>query len=300
MRVPRVLVVSGTVAAVAGTLIVAASSTITSAAAPARAVRPAATHRPSARFISEARAALVKYLHHNRAPAMLVHPGGATGIKGTATTIGYNWSGYADVASNAGTFTQVSGKWVTPAVTCTKEDTLTSEWVGIDGWGNGTVEQDGTLDWCYRGAATYFTWYEMYPAGTVSVGTSLQPGDDIAASVTRSGTAYTLAVTDSTNAANSFTESATCALTTCLDTSTEWIAERPSFSIGIAPLANYGTWTLTDGSQTAHGVTTTINGFSGANKYKSIMVDATAAYDLSTVSALTAGSSFSTTWHNWY
>ena len=111
MRVPRVLVVSGTVAAVAaGTLIVAASSTITSAAAPARAVRPAATHRPSARFISEARAALVKYLHHNRAPAMLVHPGGATGIKGTATTIGYNWSGYADVASNAGTFTQVSGE----------------------------------------------------------------------------------------------------------------------------------------------------------------------------------------------
>jgi len=35
---------------------------------------------------------LVKYLHHYRAPAILVHPSGATGIKGTATTTGYNWS----------------------------------------------------------------------------------------------------------------------------------------------------------------------------------------------------------------
>ena len=107
MRVPRVLVVSGTVAAVAGTLIVAASSTITSAAAPARAVRPAATHRPSARFISEARAALVKYLNHNHGTAMLVHPATRPAIKGDDDNqSSFNWSGYADVATNRGTFTQ--------------------------------------------------------------------------------------------------------------------------------------------------------------------------------------------------
>lgn len=300
MRVPRVLVVSGTVAAVAGTLIVAASSTITSAAAPARAVRPTATHRPSARFISEARAALVKYLNHNHGTAMLVHPSRPTGIKGATATRSFNWSGYADVATSSGAFTNVSGQWMTPAVSCTKEDTLTSEWVGLDGWSSATVEQDGTLSWCYREKATYFTWYEMYPAGTIEVGTSLQPGDQIAASVARIGTSYTLKLTDSTNTANSFTESATCALTTCLDTSAEWIAERPEFSIGIAPLANYGTWTLTNGSETAHGVTSTISGFSGASKLNSTMIDATQAYNLSTASALTGGNSFTTTWHNWY
>jgi hypothetical protein len=90
MRVPRFLVVSGTAAVVAGTVIVAASSTITTAAAPAKAVRPAASRRPSAKFISDARAALVKYLRHNRAPAMLVHPARVSAIKGTTTTNGYN------------------------------------------------------------------------------------------------------------------------------------------------------------------------------------------------------------------
>ena len=155
------------------------------------------------------------------------------------------------------------------------------------------------MSWCFRRYPTYFTWYEMYPAGTIEVGTSLQPGDQIAASVARIGTSYTLALTDSTNTANSFTESATCALTTCLDTSAEWIAERPEFSIGIAPLANYGTWTLTNGSETAHGRTSTISGFSGA-KLNSTMIDADQAYNLSTASALTGGNSFTTTWHNWY
>jgi hypothetical protein len=301
MRVPRVLVVSGTVAAVAGTLIVAASSTITTAAAPAKAVRPAATHRPSARFISEARAALVKYLHHNHGTALLVHPAQAGGPKSTTTESSYNWAGYEDVSSTAGTFTQVGGQWITPTVTCNKEDTITSEWVGLDGWSDGTVEQDGTLDWCFEDTATYFTWYEMYPAGTIEVGTSLQPGDNISASVTRSGTSYTLALTDSTHPANSFSESATCALTTCLDTSAEWIAERPEFSIGIAPLASYHTWTLTNGTQTSNGTAGTINSFPGAaNRLKSNMIDATQSYDLSTAGALTGGNTFTTTFKDTY
>jgi hypothetical protein len=300
MRIPRILVVSGTAAAVAGALIVAGTSTISTAAAPGRAVRPAATRRPSAKFISQARAALVKYLSHNHGTAMLVHPARASGPTSTASMDSYNWAGYEDVASGAGTFTKVSGQWTTPAVTCSKEDTITSEWVGIDGWSDATVEQDGTLDWCYLGVPTYFTWYEMYPAGTVSVGTSLAPGDQIAASVTRSGANYTLALTDSTNSANSFSETATCATTTCLDESAEWIAERPEFSIGMAPLANYGTWTLTNGSQTSHGVTGTISGFTGANQFRSPMVDVEREYDLSTTSTLTGGNSFTTAWHNWY
>ncbi len=301
MRLPRILVVSGTVAAVAGTLIVAASSTISTAAAPARAARPAAAHHPSARFISEARAALVTYLRHNHAPAMLVHPSRTASLKGATATSSYNWSGYADVTTTAGTFTQVGGSWTTPAVTCNKEDTITSEWVGLDGANSGTVEQDGTLDWCFQDVATYFTWYEMYPAGTVEVGTSLQPGDQIAASVLRSGTSYTLALTDSTHPANSFSQTTTCALTTCLDTSAEWIAERPTFSIGIAPLAEYGHWALTNGTQTANGTAGTINSFgTAAGRLKFTMIDATRTYNLSTAGSLIGGNGFTTSFKDAY
>ena len=183
-------------------------------------------------------------------------------------------------------------------MTCTAEDTITSEWVGIDGFTSSTVEQDGTLDWCFEGTATYFTWYEMYPAGTIEVGTSLAPGDSITATVSRNGTNYTLSLTDAAHPANSFSKTATCAAATCLDTSAEWIAERPAFSIGIAPLADYITWKVTGATETASGKTGTISSFSPNDVLT--MVDATDSYNLSTSSDLTTGNSFITTWHNSY
>ncbi len=124
-------------------------------------------------------------------------------------------------------------------MTCTAEDRITSDWVGLDGFSSSTVEQDGTVSQCFEGRAVYYTWYEMYPAGTIAVGTTVAAGDKIKASVSRSGSAYTLALTDSTRGANSFTRHATCATTTCPDTSAEWIAERPAYSIGIAPEAQF-------------------------------------------------------------
>jgi len=130
------------------------------------------------------------------------------------------------------------------------------------------------------------------------VSTSLAPGDKIAASVTRSGTSYTLKLTDSTHPANSFTKTATCALTKCPDTSAEWVSERPSFSIGVAPLAHYNAFKITSGSQTNNGHTGTIGAGPGLNAIT--MVDATGLYNLNTVSTLTGGNSFSTTWKNSY
>src|SRR5262249_43699215 len=123
-------------------------------------------------------------------------------------------------------------------------------------------------------------------------------GDKIAASVTRSGTSYTLKLTDSTHPANSFTRTATCALTKCLDTSAEWISERPSFSIGIVPQAHYNAFKITNGSQTSSGHTGTIGAGPGVNALT--MVDATGTYNLNTVSTLTGGNSFSTTWKTTY
>jgi len=229
---------------------------------------------------------------------MLVHTRPAHAVKNVTASSSFNWSGYADTATKHQTFTKVSGAWTTPSVTCNAEDQITSDWVGLDGFNSNTVEQLGTISWCFQGAPTYFTWYEMFPKGTVEVGTALKPGDKISASVTRTGTSYALKLTDATTAGNNISVTKTCALATCVDTSAEWISERPSFSIGIVPQAHYNAFKITAGSVTANGHTTTIGAGPGVNSVT--MIDATQAYNLNTVSALTGGNAFSTTWKNSY
>jgi hypothetical protein len=253
---------------------------------------------PSAKFIANARTALVTYLKHTHPGIMFVHPktAHAAVTNGTSKTGSFNWSGYATTSSTQQAYSRVSGSWVTPKISCpSREDQLTSEWVGIDGFTTGTVEQDGTLDWCYLGKATYFTWYEMYPAGTIEVGKSLRPGDHITAIVSRKGTAYTLKVTDSKHHGSSFTKHSSCDASTCLDESAEWIAERPEFSIGIAPLGDFHSWTLYSGTQTRNGQYGKI---SEAGNDRIEMVDATDAYALATTSSLSGGNKFKVSWHN--
>ncbi len=293
MRLLRYLIVSGSAAAMAGAVTLT-GVTATTVAAPAR-VNHAA---PSARFLSEARTALVKYLRHSHPQAMLVHARGAHAVKGVTATGSFNWSGYADTSATNQEFTKVSGAWTTPSVTCSAEDQITSNWVGLDGFNSGTVEQLGTISWCFQATPVYFTWYEMFPAGTVEVGTTLNPGDKIAASVTRTGTSYALKLTDATHTANSFSVTKTCALATCKDESAEWISERPSFSIGIAPQAKYNAFKLTSGAQTSGGKAGTIGSGPGVNAVT--MIDSTQTYNLNTVSGLTGANSFSTTWKNSY
>ena len=163
------------------------------------------------------------------------------------------------------------------------------------------MEQDGTLGWCFQGSATYYTWYEMYPAGTITVGSTIQPGDAVDAAVTRTGTSYKLTVTDNTRSGNNVSQTATCAATTCVDTSAEWIIERPAFSIGIAPLAKFSKWTLTKGSVTTTAGTGGISSVTGsANPVQMVIGDATGTYDLSTTTALSGGNKFSSTWLNSY
>jgi len=292
MPLLRYLIVSGSAAAMAGAVTLS-GVTATTAAAPAR-----ASHAPSARFLFEARAALARYLRHHHPQALLAHPGRAHAIGGVTAGASFNWTGYADTATTAQTFTMVSGKWTAPSVSCTPEDQVTSDWVGLDGFNNKSVEQLGTLAQCFQGKPVYVTWFEMFPAGLSVVSTTLQAGDKIAASVTRSGTSYTLKLTDSTHTANSFTKTATCALTKCTDTSAEWISERPAFGIGIVPQVHYKAFKITNGSETANGKAGTIGTGPGVNSIT--MVDATDTYDLNTVSALTGGNSFSTTWKNSY
>jgi Peptidase A4 family len=143
-------------------------------------------------------------------------------------------NGYVDTNSAGNTYQETSANWTQPAITCGASATSDAFWVGIDGYTSPTVEQAGTAATCQSGKATYYSWWEMYPGATQVVGTTVKSGDKITASVTKSGSSkYTLAVTDATHTADSFTVTENCAPTACVDSSAEWI-EQPSGSPVVA------------------------------------------------------------------
>ena len=108
---------------------------------------------------------------------------------------GGNWSGYAAQGSG---FSSVTSSWVEPSVTCDSTNDLFAPWVGIDGYGTSSVEQTGVATDCSSGSPVYQGWYEMYPAAPVYYSNPAAAGDHISATVTRSGTSYTLTLADTT------------------------------------------------------------------------------------------------------
>jgi Peptidase A4 family len=226
-------------------------------------------------------------------------PGHTQRVKGLTMQDSYNWSGYADDNTRANVYSKVSGTWAEPAITCGKEDQIAVFWVGIDGWTSSTVEQAGTLAQCFQGTAHYYTWWEMYPTNSITVvGSTVKPGDKITASVVKTGTKYALKVTDSTTTANTFTITKTCAATTCLATSAEWIAEAPGGPRGEYPLPNFKTWSLTSASTISGTKTGTISAFPDDEV---TMIDGTLTYPLASPGALNAtGNAFKVTWKNSY
>jgi Peptidase A4 family len=295
----RKMVISSVAALALATAATVAGAAVTAVSLTGHAASPAA--HVAAGQSAKARAALLRYLHEGYRPQVdLAQPSGPALKAGSADTgavEAYNWSGYADYTSTPNAFSAVSGTFTQPGTVCTREQELTATWVGIDGYNTDTVEQDGTLAWCFEGAPYYYTWWEIYPAASVEVGSSVQPGDLITASVTRSGTSYTLSLTDATHPANSFSTVQSC--TTCENESAEWIAERPAFSIGITPLSFFRSWNLTDASETANGTAGSIA--SGPNATSITMVDATGTYPLAIVSGLTqSGTGFAARWLDSY
>jgi hypothetical protein len=157
-----------------------------------------------------------------------------------------NWSGYA-VTGNR--FTSVSGSWTEPTVTCSGT-AYSSFWVGLDGDTSGTVEQTGTDADCSGSTPKYYAWYEMYPKFPVNLSGTVRPGDKLSASVTTDGRGvFTLTISDSTQG---WTNQTTARLKSAKLASAEVIAEAPSSSGGVLPLANFGTVNFT--GATANGV----------------------------------------------
>lgn len=243
---------------------------------------------PSAQAAANARA-LLHNLSVGQHSANQRVAGHSARIKGLSQVSSTNWSGYADTSS---TFSTVTANWTEPSASCTGTTSLAAFWVGIDGYSSSSVEQDGTLIECYLGTAYQYTWWEMYPSNAIQVvGSSLAAGDHITSSVVRSGTRYTLKVTDSTHSANSFTTTQTCS--GCANSSAEWIAEAPSGSAGVYPLSHFSTWT-------ASGATVT--GSSGAGVISSYtddeitMIDSASRVKAQPGALNGSGNGFSVTW----
>ncbi len=130
---------------------------------------------------------------------------GLSSINGKSSST--DWAGYAVTGSN---LKSVSGSWRQPAVTCPVNQVQQAAfWVGIDGYSSNdpTVQQIGTDSDCTRmagkstGTPNYYAWYEMYPQNVVYISKMLYPvfpGDVIATHVSRTGSTYTLSVSDPT------------------------------------------------------------------------------------------------------
>jgi hypothetical protein len=203
-----------------------------------------------------------------------------------------NWSGYANDNTSGNTYSAVSAKWTEPTGTCTSTTSLAAFWVGIDGYTSDSVEQDGTLIECYLRSVYYFSWWEMYPTNSIQVvGESVRPGDAITASVTRSGSSYTLKVTDSTHTANSFTETESCS--SCANSSAEWIAEAPSGSSGVYPLTQFGTWSASSAAVTSGSTIGVISTFPDDEL---TMVDSSGNVKAQPGALNGSGNGFSVTW----
>jgi hypothetical protein len=167
----------------------------------------------------------------------------------------YNWSGY--VATGGG-FTSVTGNWTVPAVTCTStSNQYSSFWIGIDGKGSPSVEQDGTDSDCSDGQPSYYAWYEMFGDSGVADGDSVPltdhvaAGDAINAQVSVSGSLWTLYLHDATQ---NWTESIPISWSGAKQLTAEWIAERPelcSNTCTYAALADFGSVTFS--GATANG-----------------------------------------------
>jgi hypothetical protein len=106
------------------------------------------------------------------------------------------WGGYG---VTGGSYTSISGAWTVPSLNCTStKNSYVSPWIGIDGWGSGTVEQIGFDQDCVNGIAGYHPWVEMFPANSIYFNETVKADDHITASVSVSGTEWTLTENDLT------------------------------------------------------------------------------------------------------
>jgi hypothetical protein len=165
------------------------------------------------------------------------------------TYVSNNWAGYAITARGGKTIPQVNDYFSVPSVNCADSTIGTggvayvSDWAGLDGLVDTTVEQEGIDVYCTSttSAPTYAAWYEMYPSAPVAFTGTINPGDAISVETQRSGSSYVLDFEDVTTGAGFSTTQACPSGATCRDNSAEVITEDPGGAVaGGVDLADFG------------------------------------------------------------
>lgn len=190
--------------------------------------------------------------HHSYIPAAgslrhtlaLAHPGHPFRThplqRGTKfnTVKSNNWSGFATYSDH---FRFVTATYTVPSLNCavSPDGSYDSEWVGLDGYTNSTVEQAGNYAYCSGGTPNYFAFYEMFPSASVDF-SGVSPGDSITASVYFNGSQWVLTVADNTTGSG-FSVAQSCPSgSTCRNTNAEIVSEVPNGGPPSASLADYG------------------------------------------------------------
>ncbi len=202
--------------------------------------------------------------------AVFTNSGGKATTSAATLTVAQesgNWSGYA---ATGGTFSAVTGDWTVPTVTCLPSTTTySSQWIGIDGYESGTVEQDGIEAGCLSGTPHYNAWYEMYGDEAVNDGFEVplsgssypvSPGDAMSASVSITGSTWTLSIADTT-ASWSYSIEIASPSPAPARSSAEWIVERPEIDSSLSALSDFGSESFTGASATDGAASGAISAF---------------------------------------
>ncbi len=259
-------------------------------------------------------------------------------LAGTSTASSSNWAGYAVTGTG---FTNVTGSFIVPALTTStgprggsgfgsngfgfsgygnersaapavsfsfrngggggsSSTSYAAFWAGLDGFNSKTVEQAGVLMTSSNGKATYSAWVEFYPSAPVYASWNPSPGNTMVVYVNYTGSNSFSATVKDLSTGQSF--SSTADVAGAARSSAEWIAEAPSSSSGILPLADFGTvqfgqdYTNVAGSNYASNST-----FTGAigefpHIYQINMVTNFGGLKASTSALSSDGTSFTVTW----
>ena len=177
-----------------------------------------------------------------------------------AASTSSNWAGYV-VSAPGASFSDIKGTWIEPTANCTGTTAASAFWIGLGGAAQSSagLEQIGSSADCQSGRPSYYAWYEILPAASVTLPVRISPGDTISAEFAANDITFIFTLSD-------VTTGETYSTTTTVDNpavdSAEWIAEAPSICASkcrILPLANFGSVGFSAASATADTHTGTIS-----------------------------------------
>ena len=219
--------------------------------------------------------------------AKTLHPSSLLFRSKKSPNVSTNWAGYV---ATSGPFTAISGSWTVPQVHASDSFAADASWIGIGGVSSTDLIQSGTQSMTGPdGSVTYDAWIETLPEAPVTIPVSVNPGDQIAVSITeKSKSHWNVSFSDLTTT-KSYTKSITYA---SKNSSAEWIEEAPSDEDGVLPIDTFKNVHFANGSVTQSGQKLSIE---NAHAQAISMVDQSGSLLASPSSLTSSGDGFTVT-----